>query len=205
MTSFRLAVATCLALNLLACVEAPEAGDPGDTQAATSDLKLPGGIEINGRTVSIQVAVDVARPRLEVYDFAVAAENQAVMLEETAHLPGVVECTMLDGAGVVNGARRRCLLTDDTVVIEELIEIDRPRHYGYFWATPAAPPLDVILEHAEASWSFDATARGTRVTWRYDLELTSPLAIPAALVLAPFFRSWMKAGLERLADELPAR
>jgi len=65
------------------------------------------------------------------------------------------------------------------------------------------PPLAWLAREGRADWRFAAVDAGTAVAWRYDFELTSPLAWPvAAPVLVGFMRTAMTRCLAAMAATL---
>jgi hypothetical protein len=44
-------------------------------------------------------------------------------------------------------------------------------------------PFGMLVKHAHAQWIFSPIDIGTRISWRYEFELTSPAALPIALPL----------------------
>jgi hypothetical protein len=67
-------------------------------------------------------------------------------------------------------------------------------------------PLAWLAREGRADWRFTKVDKGTAVAWRYDFELTSPLAWPiAAPVLSGFMRTAMTRCLAAMATVLEDR
>ena len=149
--------------------------------------------------------IEVARPQAEVFDFAVACETFPRVLLAFGPLPGVTKATMRGGAAPAPGALREIQLSDGSSVEEEVLAFDRPDCHRYRWTRPPAPPLGWLVRSGEGEWRFSASARGTRIAWRYRFELSHALAAPLALPIVALFRRWMARGLTRVRDELERR
>jgi len=146
--------------------------------------------------VRVRVEVEVARGPADVYDIAVFGFPR--LLRAAGPIPGIAKAEMVDGASVEPGRRRLVTMTDGSLVLEEILDAERPRRHRYRWVHPPAFPFSLLVRRGEADWTFSPSRAGTRVTWTYALELTTPLAYPLALPMLAFFRRWMALGLSRL-------
>lgn len=126
-----------------------------------------------------------------------------------AGLPGVVDTLPLtsDGFGPVGG-RHLVFLSDDTTVVEQVLENTRTdaswrfRYVVWGYTTPAAKPLRYGL----GDFHYAAEGERTRLTWTYSFEL-KPDAFPGFLgvglggfllklaFLNGPYGAWMRAGL----------
>ena len=126
-----------------------------------------------------------------------------------AGLPGVVDTLALtpDGFGPVGG-RHLVFLSDDTTVVEQVLENTRTdtswrfRYVVWGYTTPAAKPL----RYGVGDFQYTAEGDRTRVTWTYSFELkpdTFPgflgvglggFLLKLAFLNGPY-GAWMRAGL----------
>ena len=150
--------------------------------------------------VRSSIEVDAAPER--VFDFATALENFPRVLRRYGPIPGIDSIHMLDGAAPAAGARRVVRMTDRSEIVEQVLDLDRPRRHRYRWLNPPAPPFSWMVERGEGDWLFSACARGTRIEWTYTFDLTSPLAAPFARPILAIFRRWMQRGLRAIAAAL---
>ena len=148
--------------------------------------------------VTVRSAIHVPRPPEVVWDFAVGCENFPRFLRRLGPLPGVVEVAMLDGAAPGPGVRRRVTMTDDSVLVEHVLELSRPTTHRYRWEGGPRPPFSLLVRSGEGSWAFAAAAGGTDVVWSYRFALTTPLVWPLAAPVLLAFRAWMARGLTNL-------
>jgi hypothetical protein len=149
-------------------------------------------------------AVEILRPPEEVFELAVSCAGLPRFLLPLAPIPGVARAEMLGGDVLEIGARRRVTMTDGSIVDEELTGFEHPRRHAYRWLRPPAPPFSLFVKSGAASWTFSRIPKGTRVSWVYELELTTPLVYPVAALLALLFQRWMKHGLAQLRIALGA-
>ena len=148
--------------------------------------------------LSVRAQALIDRSPNEVFDVAADYRAWPKVITKTAVIPGVAAVEMLDGAQPGPGAHRRIALTDGSTVEEEILVFERGVEHRYQWVNPPAPPLSYVLKTGHASWLFDRSGHGTKVSWTYRLGVSSTLAYPAALVVAFFFRRWMEQSLLNL-------
>lgn len=152
----------------------------------------------------VRAAVTVNRPRSEVYDFSVANQTLARVLQKLGPIPGITAAEFTAGGSLAPGAQRQVTMSDGSVIEEEVLEAVRPRLHRYRWLRGLRPPFSVMVRSGEASWTFsDADGGGTEVEWIYLFGLRSVVFYPlAAPILFLLFRRWMQRGLERIRAEL---
>jgi uncharacterized protein YndB with AHSA1/START domain len=146
--------------------------------------------------------ITISRPCEQVFDFAVANESLARVLEKLGPIPGVARIEYVGDGRLVPGAVRRVSMTDGSVLEEEVLEVERPRVHRYRWGRGLRPPFSYLVRTGEGCWTFIETERGTDVEWLYTFQLRSPLAAPVAAAVLLLFRRWMQAGLRRMRAEL---
>jgi hypothetical protein len=146
--------------------------------------------------------VSIPRPVEQVFDFAVACDNFARMMQPLPPIPGVAGCELIDAAEPATGVQRRVTMTDGSIVLEELLEITRPELQRYRWVNPPAFPFSLLVRGAEARWTFAERSGQTAIEWHYSFELTSLLAYPLGRLVVLAMRRWMTQALESLRDNL---
>jgi len=154
--------------------------------------------------ISTRSEVHVPRPPEVVFDRAVACETFVRILRPLGPIPGIARAEILGDGQLRAGAQRRIELTDGSVMGEEILSFERPRLHAYRWQDAPAMPLALLVRRGTGEWSFAPEAGGTKVAWAYRFELTTPLAWPAAALVARLFRRWMAQGLAALRDDLAA-
>ena len=185
------------------------------SQAATARRPPPGFVEtphppVAGpeKLVRHVETVVIDRPFAQV-GAAVDAMPLSRRHPPAAGLPGVADTLALtpDGFGPVGG-RHLVFLTDDTTVVEEVLENARTdaawrfRYVVWGYTTAAAKPLKYGL----GDFHYVAEGERTRLTWTYSFEL-KPDVFPGFLgvglggfllklaFLNGPYGAWMRAGL----------
>ena len=181
-----------------------------------ADRRLPPGFvetahpPVSGpeKLVSHVEATVIDAPFAEVVA-AVDALPLSLRHPAAAGLPGVVDTLALtpDGFGPVGG-RHLVFLSDDTTVVEQVLENTRTeaswrfRYVVWGYTTPAAKPLRYGL----GDFHYTAEGERTRLTWTYSFELkpdTFPgflgvglggFLLKLAFLNGPY-GAWMRAGL----------
>jgi hypothetical protein len=146
--------------------------------------------------------VTVPRPIEQVFDFAVDAANFSRIMKPLAPVPGVRKGELIDADQPKTGGKRRVTMTDDSIVLEELLEVTRPHRHRYRWLNRPAFPFSLLVRGAEARWTFNTVGAGTEVEWHYSFELTSVLAYPAARLVVFSMQRWMAQALAGLREVL---
>lgn len=153
--------------------------------------------------IHAQAVVEVPRPSTEVFDYTVAGENFATIMGARGLIPGVVSVTLIDATVVTKGVRRRVALSDNSYVIEEVLDMTRPSRQAYRWDSKLKFPLSLLVAGAEAEWLYTPTpSGGTRIEWNYDFTLTTPLVYPLATIMVSQFRAWMAHSLATVQREM---
>ncbi|HZP64751.1 MAG TPA: SRPBCC family protein [Rudaea sp.] len=83
------------------------------------------------------------------------------------------------------------------VVMCERIEALEPGRRHAYALSGLKPPLSWLVREGRADWRFLPDAVGTRVTWSYAFELTSPVA---AVLATPLLRVFMRGAMQRCLD-----
>ena len=106
-------------------------------------------------------------------------------------IPAVV--AVIPHAPPAIGSTREIRNGDGSCLSERITAFDPPHHHAYT-LTGLRPPFAWLVRAGHADWRFEPVGSGTRVTWRYRWELTSPLAWPVA---APLLRLCMHRAMAR--------
>jgi hypothetical protein len=153
--------------------------------------------------VVTRAEVLVPKPPQVVFDYTFVTETFQRLLAQKGPIPGIRAIDLHEGAtAVAVGVRRSVSMTDGSVILEEIVKHDPPREHAYRWLNRPAPPFSLLVAGGETTWSFEPASGGTRVSWTYWFDLTSPFARPPVYVVQWLFRRWMQAALDRLRDEL---
>lgn len=91
------------------------------------------------------------------------------------------------------GSTRDVEDANGVVMLEQITALESAHRHAYR-LTGFQPPLRWLAREGQADWQFESTPDGTRTTWRYRFELTSPLAWPIA---APILKVFMQGAMQR--------
>lgn len=156
--------------------------------------------------LELAIQCEVLAPNERVFDAACAEENLPRFFQRFGPLPGVIGSSSLPPEPHELG-RRKVMLTDGSSMVEVIKVRERPHNQRYAWAHPPSPPLHLLVRGAEADWQFEPTSRGehTHIKLHYVFVLTSPFALPLALVVRWLFRRWLAAALVRIKHHAEAQ
>ena len=90
--------------------------------------------------ISARAEEHVPRPPEHVFDFATACETFPKVLLPLGPVAGIAHADLLDGAPLRTGARRRIVLTDGSIIDEQILAFERPRRHRYRWLNPPPAP-----------------------------------------------------------------
>jgi hypothetical protein len=152
--------------------------------------------------IKTSAAIEIARPREAVFDFACACETYVKLFRSRGPIAGITMAEMIDGATLGAGARRRIELSDGAVLEEHVVVFDRPTRHVYRWDRGLRAPGKFITRAGEADWTFSEQRGGTRIDWTYTFDLTTPLVYPAALVMRGQFGRWMEQQLHAISASM---
>lgn len=148
--------------------------------------------------IALQVERFIPAASELVFDLAAGPEHLASLFAGAGPVPAIVRAEMVDSAPVAAGSTIRFEDATGAIAYHHIDKRERPLTYEYD-LHGLGRPFSLLVRIGYARWSFSPERGGTRVRWRYDFELTSPLAYPAAsLVLQLFFRRAMQRCLEAL-------
>jgi hypothetical protein len=143
--------------------------------------------------VHTQAVAEYAVPREKLFEDATALESIGAIFKASGPIPGVERAWVVGGGGLKKGTLRRVVLTDGTPLDEELTDFEPPRKIAYR-VKGFRGPFGLLVKHAHVQWIFSPIDIGTRISWRYEFELTSPAALPIALPL-------VKVAMKRFMDD----
>lgn len=155
--------------------------------------------------VSTSASVVIPLPREEVFAFCCRNDTYERNLRPLGPVAGLRKVELFEGDALEAGGRRRITLTDGSVLEEVILEYEPPRRHRYRWTSGLKGPFALLVRSGTGCWDFAEVDGGTRVDWRYDFELKSPLFFPLALPIMPLFRAWLKKGLGSIRGELSGR
>ena len=154
-------------------------------------------------TISTSASVLIPRPRDEVFAVVTDGTN-ATLLRPRGPFAGISKVEMHEGQTLATGSKRRVIMTDGSVLEEEILAFDPPVRYRYGWTGGVKFPFSLLVRSGGGNWDFAEEAGGTRIVWTYTFGLTSPLAYPLAVPIAQLFKGWLQQGLDALRSEILA-
>lgn len=98
------------------------------------------------------------------------------------------------------GSTREIHNGDGSRLSERITVLDPPRRHAYT-LTGLRPPFAWLVRAGHADWRFEPAGTGTRISWHYRWELSSPLAWPVA---APLLRLCMRRAMARCLAAMAA-
>jgi carbon monoxide dehydrogenase subunit G len=150
--------------------------------------------------VSTRALVEIPCDREAVFHYATDVANVPTIFRKLGLIPGVERAWVLGNGPTTKGAVRRLLMSDGTPLDEQVLEMEAPRKFFYrlkgFRGTFRA-----LVKQAEGEWIFSPLGHGTRITWTFTAELTSPLA---ATVAVPLVKGAMKRSMEESLHRIKA-
>lgn len=139
-------------------------------------------------------------PPEAVFALALDSDRFPALFPGFGPIPALVRITPLAPPAV--GALRSLESSDGSRLMERITALEPPRLHAYT-LDGLRPPLAWLARAGHARWEFAADrsegGHATRVAWRYDFELTSPLAWPLA---APLLRGCMRAAMRRCLERM---
>jgi hypothetical protein len=151
--------------------------------------------------IHTQALAEFPVPRDILFPFATSPEMLSKVIEAQGPIPGVERSWVVGGGETKQGTLRRVILTDGTPLDEEVLEFEVPRKHSYR-VKGYRGVFASLVKSGEAQWIFSPIDIGTRIVWRYEYELTSPVALPVALPFVKVaFQRYMQAALTRLQHE----
>lgn len=155
--------------------------------------------------VTARAQIDIAHPRPSTFEYAVAASTLPLAFVGYGLIPAIRAATLLAPGPLASGQRRRIENSDGSVLIEEVLAVEQDNLHRYRIVSGLKPPFSLLVRWGESEWRFLNEGTGTRIEWRYDFALTTPLVWPfAAAVIRGQFQGAMQRCLDRLKARLEA-
>lgn len=151
--------------------------------------------------IHTQAVAEYPVPREKLFEMATAIEHLSSVLKPEGLLPGVERAWVVGGGALKKGSIRRVVLTDRTPLDEEITDWEPPRKHAYD-VKGFRGLFGLLVKGAHSQWIFSPIDVGTRISWRYEFELTSPAALPLAL---PLVKVAMKRMMESTLANLRAK
>jgi len=169
-------------------------------ERALNDISLPGP--------SAQVSTTASASLAQVWAVFVSIDLAQVFPKGSGPIPAVVGTSDQMGPWDVVGSARRVRLADGTSVREEILGSDpcdgaaprKGRARFAYRVDGFTGPLSALTTAAFGEWTFvEAAPDRTEITWRYSFVPRSALmAPPLSLLIALFWRTYMRRGIENL-------
>ncbi len=147
--------------------------------------------------VRARAHTEIRRPRPEVFDRLVAASSLPELCLPYGPIAGIVDARVEDDVPLATGVRRVVTMSDGAVLVEDILELERPQTHAYRWTGGLRPPSSLLVRSGEGRWTFTELPNGTGVEWTYRMELTTMLVYPVAVLVARLFDRWMQRALDR--------
>ena len=151
--------------------------------------------------IQTNAVIEIDRDRESLWKLATDVDVLADIIVPVGLIPGVRKAYVVGGGDTRKGAIRRLVMTDGVPLDEEITDYEAPRKLAYK-LTGFRGPLALITRQCRGQWVFSPLGVGTRVSWTFTAELTSPLALGAAL---PIIKVAMKRAMEASLLALKAR
>ncbi|MDO8900242.1 MAG: SRPBCC family protein [Phenylobacterium sp.] len=162
---------------------------------------------------SAQVSTAASASLAQVWAAFVPIDLAQVFPRGSGPIPAVVGTRDQTGPWDVVGSARQVHLADGTSVREEILASDPSdgaapsggRARFAYRVDGFTGPLAALTDAAFGEWTFVETAPGrTEITWRYTfVPRSSLMAAPLSVIIALFWRTYMRRGIEnvrRLAE-----
>lgn len=146
-------------------------------------------------SIAVPVSIRVNAP-VGVAFGAICPVELSSVFRRWGPVPGVREVRDQTGPWTTAGRSRTVVLDDGSELREELLDVDAPRSFSYR-VGPFPRPFGFLVSHAEGSWLFTAEGEGTRVDWTYRFAPRPGRAALVRVLLAPLWRRYASAALER--------
>lgn len=146
--------------------------------------------------------IEIARPRPSTFEYAVAASTLPLVFVGYGLIPAIRAATLLGPGPLAPGQRRRIENSDGSVLTEEVLSVEQDNLHRYRIVAGLKPPFSLLVRWGESEWRFLEVERGTRIEWRYDFALTTPLVWPVA---APLIQGQFRGAMQRCLDHLKAQ
>jgi hypothetical protein len=148
--------------------------------------------------VSTRALVEVPRERDALFTYATDVANLPALFKKSGPIPGVERAWVLGNGPTKTGAVRRLIMTDGTPLDEHVLALEAPRRFHYR-LKGFRGPFRALVKQAEGEWIFSPLGHGTRITWTFTAELTSPLV---AGVAVPLVKVAMKRAMQECLDRI---
>jgi hypothetical protein len=136
------------------------------------------------------------------FDALIAAPLPLLFDRRALAISAVREVRGQDGDWGTVGQTRTIVLADGGTLLETLVSVDRPRHFGYV-LSQVTGPLKILAHTVDGVWSVAPERDGVRVGWDWTLHPT----VPGRLLMPVFGWMWRKyaaLALERVETVLRA-
>lgn len=150
------------------------------------------------RSVEVAAPVDVAFDRVlgdDLTGFFDRGHRLLPAIDDTVTLSGP------DRWGTEVGQSRRIVLADGGSMVETVRTVDAPGAIEYVMSDLTGP-FAALFSGVLGTWTFEPTAGGTRVTWRWRLRPRTPAGRLATPIIARMWQGYAAKALDRIRAAL---
>jgi ribosome-associated toxin RatA of RatAB toxin-antitoxin module len=139
--------------------------------------------------VHSQASIEIKAFPEKVFDFAIAVTTLPKVFKGYGVIPGIRSAEIVGGGEMREGAIRRVINSDNSVIDEEIIQLTRPTKQTYKLMGGFKPPFSFLVRSGGGDWTFTPSHDSTTITWAFYFELTSPLAYPLmGFIMSAYFQ-----------------
>jgi hypothetical protein len=137
----------------------------------------------------------------EAFDRVLPLDLARLFDRRYAAIPSIRAVRDQTGTWGTPGQTRTIVLADGGSMHEELLEVSRPRRFGYRIGaiTGLMKPLATGLDGV---WSFEAAGTGVRITWSWTLRPAGRLGELAMPLFSRMWRGYARQAFDNLEHEL---
>lgn len=143
------------------------------------------------RSRAFPVSVETA------FDTVLGTPLQEIFHRRYAALPAIREVRDQDGAWGTVGQTRTIALADGETMRETLTSVEHANHFGYRIGDITGP-MKLLVGSVEGSWAFAPAGTGARITWTWDVEPASDVAVRAMPLFARLWKGYARQAMEEI-------
>jgi len=122
----------------------------------------------------------------EAFDEVLSCDLSQLFNRRYAAIPPIKVVRDQVGPWSTPGQTRTIALADGGSMREELLEVSRPKRFGYR-ISAITGPMRPLVASADGAWEFEPAGTGVRVTWTWTVQ---PVGRLGTLAMPLFRRMW---------------